>query len=32
MISVNNVSKKFEDFTALDSLSCNIKKGCKYGL
>ncbi|MBQ3544804.1 MAG: ABC transporter ATP-binding protein [Lachnospiraceae bacterium] len=32
MISVNNVSKKFEDFYALNNVSCNIPKGAVYGM
>ena len=32
MISANNVTKKFDDFTALDGISCKIESGCIYGL
>ena len=32
MISVNNVTKKFEGFTALENLSCSILDNCIYGL
>ena len=32
MIGANNVSKKFDDFTALDGISCKIESGCIYGL
>lgn len=32
MISVNNVSKKFEDFYALNNVSCTIPKGAVYGM
>ena len=32
MISVNNVSKKFEDFYALNNVSCSIPKGAVYGM
>ena len=32
MITVNNVTKKFGSKKAVDSLSCNIPKGCIYGL
>ena len=32
MITVKNVTKKFEDFTALKDMSCTIPKGCIYGL
>ncbi len=32
MIKVNNVSKSFDNFLALDSLSINVEKGSIYGL
>lgn len=32
MIKANNVTKKFEDFTALKNMSCEIPEGCIYGL
>ncbi len=32
MISAKNVTMLFEKATALDNLSCNISKGCIYGL
>lgn len=32
MISAQNVTKKFDSFTALDNLSCNIPDSCIYGL
>ena len=32
MITVKNLTKKFEDFTAIDSLSCSIPDGCIYGM
>jgi ABC-2 type transport system ATP-binding protein len=32
MIKAENVTKRFENFTALDNLSCIIPKGCIYGL
>lgn len=32
MIKVNNVSKKFDNFLALDNLSINVEKGSIYGL
>jgi len=32
MIVAKNVTKKFDDFTALDKLNCIIPKGCIYGL
>lgn len=32
MISVKNVTKKFDDFTALDDLSIEIESGSAYGL
>ena len=32
MIKANNVTMKFDDFTALDNLSCTISKGSIYGL
>lgn len=32
MIKVENLTKKFEDFTALSGISCNIMDGCIYGM
>lgn len=32
MIQVNNVTKKFGSFTALNHMSCKIADGCIYGL
>ena len=32
MIQVLNVTKKFEDFKALDNISCSIPNGCIYGM
>ena len=32
MINVKGVTKKFENFTALDRLNCTIGDGCIYGL
>lgn len=32
MIGANNVTKKFDKFTALDGISCKIESGCIYGL
>lgn len=32
MISVTGVSKKFDGFTALDKITCNIEEGCIYGM
>lgn len=32
MIEVKNVTKRFESFTALDGLNCEIPSGCIYGL
>lgn len=32
MICAKNVTMKFGDFTALDSLNCRIPRGCVYGL
>ncbi len=32
MIQVNNVTKKFGSFTALNNMSCKISDGCIYGL
>ncbi|MBQ1207506.1 MAG: ATP-binding cassette domain-containing protein, partial [Lachnospiraceae bacterium] len=32
MIKADNVVKKFEDFTALNGISCNIPSGCIYGM
>ncbi len=32
MIKAENLSKKFENFIALNSLTCTIPKGCIYGM
>ncbi len=32
MISVTNLTKKFDDFTALENISCSINDGCIYGM
>ena len=32
MIKIENLTKKFEDFTALDDVSCTIPDGCIYGM
>ena len=32
MIEAKNLSKRFEDFTALDSISCTLDEGMIYGL
>ncbi len=32
MIITKQLTKKFEDFTALDHLDCTIEKGCIYGM
>lgn len=32
MIEVKNLTKKFEDFTALNRISCHIPQGCIYGM
>lgn len=32
MISAHELTKKFDSFTALNSLSCNIPEGCIYGM
>ena len=32
MIKAQNVVKKFDDFTALDNISCTINSGCIYGM
>ncbi len=32
MISIKNLTKNFDDFTALDNVSCNIEKGVIYGV
>jgi len=32
MIVAENLTKKFDDFTALDSISCTINDGCIYGM
>ena len=32
MIKADNLTKRFENFMALDSLSCTIRDGCIYGM
>ena len=32
MINVDKVIKKFDDFTALDEMTLNVKSGSAYGL
>lgn len=32
MIEVKGVTKSFDDFTALDNVTCNIAEGCIYGM
>ena len=32
MISVKNLTKKFDGFTALENISCSINDGCIYGM
>ncbi len=32
MIEVKNLTKKFDDFTAINDLSCTIPDGCIYGM
>lgn len=32
MIKAENLTKKFDDFKALDNISCNIPHGCIYGM
>ncbi len=32
MIEISNLTKKFEDFTAIDNLDCTIPDGCIYGM
>lgn len=32
MIEVNNLTKTFDDFTAINNLSCTIPDGCIYGM
>lgn len=32
MINVQNLTKKFDRFTAIDSLTCSIPDGCIYGM
>lgn len=32
MIKAENLTKKFDDFTALDSITCSIPQGCIYGM
>ena len=32
MIQINNLVKKFDDFTALNGVNMNVEKGAVYGL
>ena len=32
MIKAENLTKKFSDMTALDSISCTVESGCIYGM
>lgn len=32
MIKAEGIHKTFEDFTALDNITCNISDGCIYGM
>lgn len=32
MIKVENITKKFDDYKALDNITCNIPEGCIYGM
>lgn len=32
MIEITNLTKKFNDFTALDNVTCTIPSGCVYGM
>ena len=32
MINVEKVTKRFDDFTALNEISCTIREGCIYGM
>lgn len=32
MIRIEGVSKRFDDFVALDNITCNIEDGCIYGM
>lgn len=32
MINVKNLSKRFQDFTALENVTCSIGSGCIYGM
>ena len=32
MINAEAIHKSFEDFTALDNVTCNISDGCIYGM
>lgn len=32
MINVEGITKKFDDFLALDNVTCNIAEGCIYGM
>ncbi len=32
MIQANNLTKRFDDFVALDNITCTIPQGCVYGM
>ncbi len=32
MIEINNITKSFDDFTALNNVTCRINDGCIYGM
>ena len=32
MIKAQNLTKKFEEFTALENITCTIADGCIYGM
>lgn len=32
MIQVTNLTKRFQDFTALEHVTCHIGSGCIYGM
>lgn len=32
MIKIQNLTKRFQDFTALQNVTCTISTGCIYGM
>ena len=32
MIEIKNLTKRFQDFTALENVTCTIGSGCIYGM